>query len=362
MNNKIVYDLFHMFARRGFSVLRFNFRGVGRSQGELRSRPGRAARRRRRARLDAAAQPQQQQLLGRRLLVRRLDRHAAPDAPPGDPWASSASRLPANMYDFSFLAPCPSSGPDRAWRQRRRGARRSRWRSWCRSCSQQRGIKIDSRCVAGRRPLLQRPPRRARTRSVEPISTSACKPASADGTARWRPLEPDRHEPACAPSSSAHAGGARLHPPGTDLEALDALAAGERRRRLCRLRLHRRQPARRQSRQHHDAALAAAHRPPADRAGRRRHDQGRRPVGQGREPPAARRGADRRQQARASSARSRGSSTSATAGRRCWSTTPSGWTSCATSRSCATSGAHFTINRMLTFEFGASCGSSASSR
>ena len=34
MNNKVVYNLYHAFARRGFSVLRFNFRGVGRSQGE----------------------------------------------------------------------------------------------------------------------------------------------------------------------------------------------------------------------------------------------------------------------------------------------------------------------------------------
>ena len=33
MNNKIVYQLYHVFARRGFSTLRFNFRGVGRSQG-----------------------------------------------------------------------------------------------------------------------------------------------------------------------------------------------------------------------------------------------------------------------------------------------------------------------------------------
>jgi pimeloyl-ACP methyl ester carboxylesterase len=31
MNNKVVFDVFHIFARRGFSVLRFNFRGVGRS-------------------------------------------------------------------------------------------------------------------------------------------------------------------------------------------------------------------------------------------------------------------------------------------------------------------------------------------
>ena len=36
--------------------------------------------------------------------------------------------------------------------------------------------------------------------------------------------------------------------------------------------------------------------------------------------------------------------------RRIWSTTPSGWTGCATSRSCATSARHFTVNRMLTFD------------
>ena len=33
MNNQIVYHLYYAFAERGFSVLRFNFRGVGRSQG-----------------------------------------------------------------------------------------------------------------------------------------------------------------------------------------------------------------------------------------------------------------------------------------------------------------------------------------
>ena len=35
MNNQVVYQLFYMFAKRGFAVLRFNFRGVGRSQGEF---------------------------------------------------------------------------------------------------------------------------------------------------------------------------------------------------------------------------------------------------------------------------------------------------------------------------------------
>src|SRR6056297_3215722 len=35
MNNQIVYNLFYDFVDRGFSVLRFNSRGVGRSQGAL---------------------------------------------------------------------------------------------------------------------------------------------------------------------------------------------------------------------------------------------------------------------------------------------------------------------------------------
>jgi len=35
MNNPATVQLFHLFMKRGFSVLRFNFRGVGRSQGEF---------------------------------------------------------------------------------------------------------------------------------------------------------------------------------------------------------------------------------------------------------------------------------------------------------------------------------------
>ena len=33
MNNKVVYNIYQAFAKRGFTVMRFNFRGVGRSQG-----------------------------------------------------------------------------------------------------------------------------------------------------------------------------------------------------------------------------------------------------------------------------------------------------------------------------------------
>ena len=35
MNNKVVYNLFNSFTQLGFSALRFNFRGVGRSQGRF---------------------------------------------------------------------------------------------------------------------------------------------------------------------------------------------------------------------------------------------------------------------------------------------------------------------------------------
>ena len=35
MNNRVVYELHYAFHRQGFSVMRFNFRGVGRSQGEF---------------------------------------------------------------------------------------------------------------------------------------------------------------------------------------------------------------------------------------------------------------------------------------------------------------------------------------
>src|SRR5204862_434551 len=43
MNNPIVHSLYYMFAQRGFSVLRFNFRGVGRSQGVFENGAGELA-------------------------------------------------------------------------------------------------------------------------------------------------------------------------------------------------------------------------------------------------------------------------------------------------------------------------------
>jgi alpha/beta superfamily hydrolase len=109
MNNKVVYTLYQTFAARGFSVLRFNFRGVGRSQGGFDHGQGELR--------DAAAALDWMQSyspnssscwvagisfgawIGMQLLMRRPEIHG---------FISVA--LPANMYDFSFLAPCPSSG------------------------------------------------------------------------------------------------------------------------------------------------------------------------------------------------------------------------------------------------------------
>ena len=78
---------------------------------------------------------------------------------------------------------------------------------------------------------------------------------------------------------SGHALGVRPHRwssaafvhQATDLDGIDALRGRRPADRLHRLRLHRRQPPHRQSGRHHDAALAAADRPSADRADRRRH-------------------------------------------------------------------------------------------
>jgi hypothetical protein len=109
MNNKVVYTLFHAFVRQGFSVLRFNFRGVGRSQGVFDRGEGELS--------DAASALDWLQTyndsssscwiagfsfgawIGMQLLMRRPEINGFISVAP-----------PANMHDFSFLAPCPSSG------------------------------------------------------------------------------------------------------------------------------------------------------------------------------------------------------------------------------------------------------------
>lgn len=109
MNNKVVYHLYQQFKERGFSVMRFNFRGVGRSQGTFDRGEGELS--------DAAAAMDWLQQhnhdaracwiagfsfgswIAMQLLMRR---------PEIDSFICVAP--PANMYDFGFLAPCPASG------------------------------------------------------------------------------------------------------------------------------------------------------------------------------------------------------------------------------------------------------------
>lgn len=109
MNNKIVYRLYASFARAGFSVLRFNFRGVGRSVGKFDDGIGELT--------DAATALDWLQLqnpdashtwvagfsfgawISLQLLMRRPEIAGYIAVSP-----------PANMYDFGFLSPCPASG------------------------------------------------------------------------------------------------------------------------------------------------------------------------------------------------------------------------------------------------------------
>lgn len=109
MNNKITYMMFQTMKQRGFSVLRFNFRGVGNSQGVFDGGEGELS--------DAASALDWMQELnpnapyvwvggfsfgawiGMQLLMRRPEIEGFISVAP-----------PANLHDFSFLAPCPSSG------------------------------------------------------------------------------------------------------------------------------------------------------------------------------------------------------------------------------------------------------------
>ena len=109
MNSKVIYHLYYAFAKRGFTVLRFNFRGVGRSEGTFENGLGELS-------LSASVLDWMQGLfpesrsswvvgfsfgswIGMQLLMRRPEVERFISISP-----------PANIYDFSFLAPCPASG------------------------------------------------------------------------------------------------------------------------------------------------------------------------------------------------------------------------------------------------------------
>ena len=109
MNTKIVFNLYKLFVNNGFSTIRFNFRGVGKSEGIFDDGEGELS--------DAASVLDWLQQyntnskivwvagfsfgawIGMQILMRRPEVTGFIAVSP-----------PANTYDFSFLAPCPSSG------------------------------------------------------------------------------------------------------------------------------------------------------------------------------------------------------------------------------------------------------------
>jgi alpha/beta superfamily hydrolase len=109
MNNKVVYNLHHCFVRHGFSTLRINFRGAGRSEGKFDDGIGELT--------DAATALNWLQLqnpmsnmiwvagfsfgswIAMQLLMRRPEINYFIAVSP-----------PVGKYDFSFLSPCPISG------------------------------------------------------------------------------------------------------------------------------------------------------------------------------------------------------------------------------------------------------------
>ena len=109
MNTKIIFKLYKIFIESGFSTIRFNFRGVGKSEGEFDNGEGELS--------DAACILDWLQQyntnskicwvagfsfgawIAMQLLMRRPEINGFVSISP-----------PANLRDFSFLAPCPSSG------------------------------------------------------------------------------------------------------------------------------------------------------------------------------------------------------------------------------------------------------------
>ena len=109
MNNKVVYAMYKAFVKRGFSTLRFNFRGVGRSQSTFDNGQGEMS--------DAASALDWMQAhnpnasgcwiggfsfgawISMQLMMRRPEINGFISIAP-----------PASQHDFSFLAPCPASG------------------------------------------------------------------------------------------------------------------------------------------------------------------------------------------------------------------------------------------------------------
>jgi hypothetical protein len=146
MNHPVSVQLYHLFMKRGFATLRFNFRGVGRSQGEFDAGIGELA--------DAATaldwlqsnNPAASPDLGRRLSVRRLYRHAAADAPPGDGRLHLGVAADQHVR-LQLPGPLPGLGPVPDTARPTPSSRRSRSSAWSTSCAPRRASSSTTRWI-----------------------------------------------------------------------------------------------------------------------------------------------------------------------------------------------------------------------
>ena len=109
MNNKVVYHTFHTFVKNNFSVLRFNFRGVGKSLGSFDQGNGELIDTTTAMDWLQSKNPEASSYwvigfsfgawIAMQLLMRR---------PEIDSFITIAP--PTTSYDFNFLSPCPAPG------------------------------------------------------------------------------------------------------------------------------------------------------------------------------------------------------------------------------------------------------------
>ncbi len=193
MNHQIVYQLYYAFVHRNFSVLRFNFRGVGRSQGSFDHGVGELS--------DAASALDWAQTInpearscwiagfsfgawiGMQLLMRR----------PGD---RGLHLDRAARQSLRLLVPraLPVVRPDHPWRQGRGGAASRRDHAG-RQAEDPEGHRDRAEGGARRQPLLRRQDRVADACRSTPISTSGSAPAAGSRPRRSLRVRFLRREP-----------------------------------------------------------------------------------------------------------------------------------------------------------------------
>lgn len=109
MNNKVVYTLYKSFNDQGFTTLRFNFRGVGQSEGSYGDGKGELCDAMTALEWLKTEHPEAPQIwiagfsfgawISLQLLMQRPEISGFIAVSP-----------PANLYSFDFLSPCPTSG------------------------------------------------------------------------------------------------------------------------------------------------------------------------------------------------------------------------------------------------------------